>query len=284
MDSKKVRQWGKKDKLRLLERIIDGEDFLTDYSEVLEELLKDEDPEVRAMAVRGLWDYPYPRFIDTLFDLALHDPAQEVRSQAIVTLGRYIYEGEMADYDFKLELPEGFEDFLEPELPEEDFLRVKNFLFTIFKDEQQPLSSRRSAIEALAFLSDPEILDLIEEAYNHPDPRMKVSAIFAMGRNGHQRWHPIILKELSNPDINIRYEAVRAAGEAYVEEATPILMELAEKGQDKDLRMEAIWALGKTGGKKAEPLLESLTLSEDKDIREVAEAALEELRLVYELE
>ncbi|HDN80278.1 MAG: HEAT repeat domain-containing protein [Chloroflexi bacterium] len=282
MDAKKVKQWSKQDKLRLLEHIVNGEDYWQDFSPVLEELIDDEDPEIRAMAVRGLWNYPHPRFIDRLLELSLKDPSQEVRSQAILTLGRYIYEGEMSDYDFEWEGP--IPELLEPELPIEDFLRVKNFLLTLFRDESQPIESRRYAVEALGFLSDPEVLEIIETAYNHPDRRMKISALFAMGRNGHKRWHPIILKELENPDYEIRYEAVRAAGEAYIEEATPILIDIACFEKDKDLRMEAIWALGKTGGEEAESVLIYLISDDpDKDIREVAEAALEELH-IYDLD
>jgi len=281
MDVKKVRQWSKEDKLRFLDRIVNGGDYQEYYPEVLEELIGDEDPEVRAMAIRGLWDYPRPEFIDRLLYLSINDPSQEVRSQAIITLGRYIYEGEMSDYDFQWEGP--LAELMEPELPLEDFLRVKNFLLSLFKDESQPMESRRYAVEALGFLSDPEVLKVIEAAYNHPDRRMKISAIFAMGRNGHRKWRSIILRELENTDYEIRYEAVRAAGEAYVEEATPLLAEIAQFEEDKDLRMEAIWALGKTGGEEAESvLLEIVTTDPDKDIREVAEAALEELH-IFEL-
>lgn len=278
MNVKKVRQWSKEDKLRFLDRIVNGGDYQDYYPQVLEELMSDEDPEVRAMAVRGLWDYPYPRYIDRLLHLSLNDPSQEVRSQAIITLGRYIYEGEMSDYEFQWEGP--LAELMEPELPLEDFLRVKNFLLSLFKDESQPTESRRYAVEALGFLSDPEVLEVIEAAYNHPDRRMKLSALFAMGRNGHRRWHSIILKELKSTDYEIRYEAVRAAGEAYIEGATPLLAEIARFEDNKDLRMEAIWALGKTGGQQAEEvLLEILSTDPDKDIREVAQAALEELRL-----
>lgn len=269
-------QMSKEEKIGFLNYIIEGEDYSTDYLPVLRRFLDDEEAEVRELALTGLWDYPRPDMIDLLFDRARNDPSQQVRSKAIVTLGRYIYEGDMADYDFDWGAMEAL--MREDELPERDFLQVKAFLLDIVKDEEQPLDSRRFAVEAIGFLNQPEILDLIAEAYNHPDPRMKVSAIFAMGRNGNERWAEIIIKELDSPIKDLQYEAVRATGEAYLEKAAPKLKSLA-LSDDKELRLEAIWALGKIGGEGVEAFLESCAQEKDGDIREVAEAALEEMML-----
>ncbi len=266
----------KDEKIRFLNRIIEGEDYSTDYMPVLRQFLDDEEAEVRELALTGLWDYPRLELIDLLFDKARSDPSQRVRSRAIVTLGRYIYEGDIADYDFDWGAMEAL--MREDELPEKDFLRVKAFLLDILKDEGQPLDSRRFTVEAISFLNQPDILELIAEAYNHPDPSMKVSAIFAMGRNGNERWAPIILQELDSPIKDLQYEAVRAVGEAYLEEAAPQLKRLA-LSDDKELRLEAIWALGKTGGEGVEEFLKSCAQEKDEDIREVAEAALEEMML-----
>jgi HEAT repeat protein len=111
---------------------------------------------------------------------------------------------------------------------------------------------------------------------------MKVSAIFAMGRNGHDRWWPFILKELDSTTPELQYEAVRAAGEACLEEATPQLVSLVEDTEDRTLRLEAIWALGQTGGDTAYEFLDELQfdLREDQETREVAEAALDELLML----
>ncbi len=272
----KGEQLTKEEKIEFLTRVIKGEDYPADYWPVLRDYLKDKDAEVRSLALDGLWDYPVPELITPLFEIARNDPSQEVRSKAIVTLGRYIYEGDMADYDFDWGAME--ELMREGELPKEDFLRVKDFLFELVRDEGQPLDSRRFAIEALSFLNEPEVQDLIEAAYAHPDVKMKISAIFAMGRQGDQRWTDTLLKEMDSEVKELQYEAVRAAGEAYLDEAVPRLKELA-LAEDKDLRLEAIWALGKIGGEGVPELLYDLADDEDEEIREVAEAALEELNL-----
>jgi HEAT repeat protein len=273
---KKGEQLTKEEKIKFLTHVVEGEDYSTDYWPLLREYLEDEDAEVRSLALDGLWDYPVPELIAPLLEIARNDPSQEVRSKAIITLGRYIYEGSMADYEFDWG---GLEELMrEDELPEEDFLRVRGFLLELVRDEGQPSDSRRFAIEALSFLNEPEVQDLIETAYAHPDVKMKVSAIFAMGRQGDQRWADTLLKELDSEVRELQYEAVRAAGEAYLNEAVPHLKELALV-DDKDLQLEAIWALGKIGGEGVSELLYDLADDEDKETREMAEAALEELNL-----
>ncbi|HID62466.1 MAG TPA: hypothetical protein EYP49_06950, partial [Anaerolineae bacterium] len=259
-----------------IRHIVEGEDYSTDYWPVLRDYLEDEDAEVRSLALDGLWDYPVPELITPLLEMVRNDPSQEVRSKAIVTLGRYIYEGTMADYDFDWGAME--ELMREDELPEEDFLRVKDFLLELVRDEGQSLDSRRFAIEALSFLNEPAVQDLIEAAYAHPDVKMKVSAVFAMGRQGDRRWADTLLKELDSEVKELQYEAVRAAGEAGLDKAVPRLKELA-LDDDKDLRLEAIWALGRIGGEGVSEFLYDLADDADEEVREMAEAALEELSL-----
>jgi HEAT repeat protein len=107
---------------------------------------------------------------------------------------------------------------------------------------------------------------------------MKVSAIFAMGRQGDQRWADTLLKELDSEVEELQYEAVRAAGEACLDKAASRLKDLA-LADDKDLQLEAIWSLGKIGGEGVSEFLYDLADDEDKEVREIAEAALEELNL-----
>jgi HEAT repeat protein len=267
-------QLSKDEKIQFLSRIVEGRDYLTNYLPVLKDFLDDEEAEVRKLAITGLWDYPKPEMIEVFLDKADNDPDAGVRCKAIITLGRYVYEGIMADYDFDWEPME--ETMREDELPEEDFLRVKEFLLGIYGNQDKTLDERRYAVEALSFLTDPEILDIIEEAYDHPDAKMKMSAIFAMGRNGELYWEPIILDELYNPVKELQIEAIRAAGEASFEGAGEDLLQLTYS-DDRDVRLEAIWALGQTGWEGAFERLDELTYSgEDAEIRDTADLALED--------
>lgn len=262
-------------KLARLEHIATSEErFFFDYSPHIQEYLKDEHPQVRARAVECLWEYPERGYIDTLINLTENDPSDEVGQVAISGLGRYIYEGEMADYDFDFG---PYDEVLrEDELPQTDFQRVYDYLLAVIRDESRPLDIRRRAIEAISFSHEPEILDIIAQAYHHADNKMKVSAVFAMGRNGNIRFEDHILEALYSPVPDIEYEAVRAAGAFPLDRANRQLMRIAEGDEDKDLRLNAIWALGEIGHEMAFPLLDDLQFDPDKDVRAAAEAALDE--------
>lgn len=264
----------KEERIALLKRIVESPSYTTDYSPVLRDHLDDPEPEVRMLAIQGLWDYPNAEFIPLLFTAAENDPDEQVRCRAIIALGRYIYEGEMADYD--LDFGSIYEIMRLDELPKEDFLKVKELLLGIYRDESKALDERRFAVEALSFLSDEEIFAIIEEAYAHPHPKMRLSAIFGMGRSGNVRWTEIILKELYNPDPELQREAIRAAGEAGLTEAGKDLRRLTYS-EDREIQLEAIWALGQGGWEGAFDRLDELSLdSIDAEIQETAEAALEE--------
>ena len=245
---------------------------------LLRALMDDADAEVRAEAITCLWDDPDPGWIDVLMRKVDQDPHAEVRAHAISALGRYVYEGQVAELD----------DWATPvfEITQKDYKRVIEFLFRIAQDPEESISARRYAIEALAFCEeDPGVFELIDWAYQQRDRRFKMSALFAMARHGDPRWTPYIIAELHSHDSQIQYEAVRAAGELGIREATQILIDFARgKGLRKPLRLLAIYALGETGDERAMPVLEQLARSRDRDIRDVAREAIDEWRAVAEME
>lgn len=245
---------------------------------LLRSLMDDNDAEVRAEAIACLWEDPDARWIDLLMRKALHDSHSDVRAHAISALGRYVFEGEAAEF-------EGWDTQIVT-ISKNEYERVVEFLFRLARDPEESLSARRYAIEALAFRSeDADVYDLIDWAYQHRDRRMKVSALFAMSRHGDPRWTPYILAEMHSRDPQIQYEAVRAAGELGLHEATDLLIDLVQtKGTRKPLRLLAIYALGETGDEKALPVLEQLVRSRDRDVREVAREAIEEWHTFSEIE
>jgi HEAT repeat protein len=266
------------EKIILLTSLVESEDAFSDNQTVYQSYLSDPDPEVRTLALKGLWEYPDPALIDPLMEIASHDPAPQARYQAIRTLGRYIYEGEMADYDFEW-------GTLEDELPQVDYQRVLIFLLDIARNPAASLDAQRFAIEALGFSSEPEVTDMVEQAYHSPHVEMKVSALFAMGRSGQTRWDSYVLADLDSPDRRLQFEAVRAAGELHLDEATPALLYLVRTATDQNLRHEAIWSLGHTTSLEAWQLLDDITLDpmEDEETRQVAEAALDEYYMFQQM-
>jgi len=269
----------KREKLNFLADIEDGyRPFDKRALKMLRTLLDDHDAQVRAEAIACLWNDPAPDWIDVLMHKATNDAHSDVRAHAISALGRYIYEGDAAEF-------EGW-DAPMFEITKTDYERVTTFLFQIAQDSAEALEMRRCAIEALAFRAeDPNVTQLIEWAYRQSDRRFRASAIFAMARNGDPRWTEYILNELHSADPEIQYEAVHAAGELGLEEATDTLIQLVRgKGTRKPLRLLAMYALAETGDERAYAVLEHLSHARDRDVREVAREALEEWYDVREMD
>jgi HEAT repeat protein len=260
----------KKEKMNWLIDIAEGFRSLdTRASKFVRTLLDDPDPQVRAEAVACLWNSSDPAWIDVLIDKAENDPDLDVRTRGISALGHYIYEKEVAE----------FADEDEPGEPisERDVERIVNFLFATAQDLDASVDERRYAIESLAFLDEPEVDALIEWAYDQDDPRYRVSALFAMGRSGDLHWADAVLAELHSANREVQYEAVRAAGELGLHEATEDLIRLAHgRGIEKSLRLVAIYALGAAGDERAYPILEELCHARDRDVRDAAREAAEE--------
>lgn len=268
------------ERVAFLESLIEHSPLWADNQALLVQHLDDEDPQVRATAIRGFWFSPSPELLDRLIEIARQDASPFVRAQAISALGIYVYEGEMADYDF--DWGPMTEIMREDELPQADFIRVRDFLLSVYADQTRSLDERRFAVESLGFLSDPEIVELIKEAYDRSEREMKISALFAMGRSGLVRWADILKKELYNPDQDIQREAIRAVGEIGMDELGEDLLQLTY-ADDQEIMLEAVEALGQTGWEGAFERLDELTSDLDPEIAQVAEEALEEWLFMDEL-
>jgi HEAT repeat protein len=268
------------ERIVFLESLLDSDEPWIDHGPIFAQFLDDPDPEVRITALRGLWYTPDPSLIDRLIEMADQDPSPKVRAEAVSALGIYIYQGELADYGFDWG---PMTDILrEDELPEADFVRVKDHLLGVYADKGRPLDERRFAIEALGFLSDPAVADLVEEAYRQPEQEMKISALYAMGRSGLVRWTEILARELYNAEHDIQLEAIRAVGEIGLAELGKDLWRLTY-AEDQEIMLEAIEALGQSGWEKAFERLDELTAHADLEIAQVAKEALDEWLLMSEI-
>ncbi len=260
----------KKDKLNWLADIADGLRPLdARASKLVLRLLDDPDAQVRAEAVSCLWHTADPMWIEELLTKSQRDPDLDVRTRAISTLGHYIMDAEI----------ELFNDLDNEEraLSDGDIQRVVDFLFDTAQNSQLSVDERRYSIEALAFLDEPEVDDLVDWAYSQNDPRYRASAVFAMGRSGNLRWSDEVLMEMHSANREVQYEAVRAAGELGLQEATEDLIRLVRgRGIEKQLRLRAIYSLGIAGDDRAYPVLEELCHARDREVREAAREAAEE--------
>lgn len=234
----------------------------------LMERLDDPNPGVRAQTINELWDHVEPEAMARLFDLAQNDPDEQVRCKAISGLGRYVWECMSIDFD----VPDPYND---GELSREDQEHLHSFLLGIYQDPNRSFDEQRYAVEALSFLSENTVTDLIRALYQRPEKKAKISALFAMGRNGAICWEEILAREIGNEDKEIRIEAIDAIGEMRADSLGKDLLRLTYD-PDRDVMMAAVFALGQTGWESAFDRLDELTLHPDPEIRQVADAALEE--------
>jgi HEAT repeat protein len=151
---------------------------------------------------------------------------------------------------------------------------------TTWRDSEETLEVRRRTLESLAYAGTDTVKELIGDAYAAPEEKMRVSAIFAMGRSADTSWATQVRQELFRPTPEMRYEAARACGELQLHDAVTELEELTDD-VDPEVQEAALWALGQIGGDKARQILERHCSAADEAIRTAAEAALSELEFLH---
>jgi len=246
---------------QIVHRLVDlAEDNLDlNFDSILKYCLTDQDDEVQSKAIEGLWENEEASLIKPLIHLLEQASAEKVQAAAATALGKFAM---LAEHK-KLRSPHVF--------------RIEEALLAVISDKNKPVEIRRRALESAAPLSLAQVKTAIMEAYQSHDSRLRVSSIYAMGKNCDLSWLPVLLSELASTDVEVRYEAAGACGELEEEEATvPCLLKLIND-PDVDVQMAAIQALGKIGGTAAKECLESCLNNTSEAIRQAAEQALNEL-------
>jgi len=228
------------------------------FDSIFKNCLKDRDADVRSKAIEGLWESEEASLINPLVNLLEQDSSEKVQATAATALGKFAI---LAEHK---------------KLRSCHTSRVYQTLLTTISDKGKPLEVRRHALEAAAPLSLPQVRKTIMKAYQGHNSRLRISAIYAMGRSCDHSWLSILLKELASADAEIRYEAVEACGELGEEKAVPYLIELINDA-DIDVQLAAIQALGKVGGSEAKKCLEQCLNNPSEAIHQAAEQALQEL-------
>jgi len=234
------------------------ENFKLNFDDTFLACLQDPDEIVRVKAIEGLWEYENRSLIDPFITMLREDSRESVRAAAAIALGKFAMLAELG------------------KLRPDDRAKVERALLEVIDDQEEQLEVRRRAIEAIAPLSLPNVTEIIQQAYQSDDPRMWVSAIYAMGRNSDPVWLPTLVKELGSPDAEIRFEAAEACGELGEEGAIPHLVRLIHD-VDGQVQLCAIAALGQIGGSEAEAALRECLNHPNEQIRQAAEEALGEL-------
>jgi len=234
------------------------DNFELDFDEIFKGRLKDEDAEVRSKAIEGLWENEEASLIEPLIELLEKDSSEEVQAVAATALGKFALLAEL--------------EKLRPSYK----ASISQSLLAVINDRVKPVEVRRRALEAASSLTLAQLKKVIAEAYRSGDNKLKISALFAMGKSCNTSWLPILLKELSNDDAEIRYEAAGACGELGEEEAASYLCDMVND-PDIDVRLAAIPALGKIGGPEAKGCLEKCLNHTDEAIQKAAKQALSQM-------
>lgn len=236
------------------------DNFDLNFDHIFRSCLEDTSEFVRARAISGLEGSEDSRLVIPLVKLLLQDKAETVRVAAAVALGRFALLSEF--------------EKLRPYYA----TKVCEALLAVAENKEEPVEVRRRALEAISPLSLPRVKQLIEEAYASNNPELEASAIYAMGRSCNPVWLPTLINELSNPDAEIRFEAVRACAELDDEEVVSHLIPLCYD-RDSEVQAVAIETLGQIGGRQAKQALQRLLDGSDNLARQTAERALAESEL-----
>lgn len=238
------------------------QDFKMDFSAVFRVTLQDPDGEVRAVSIRGLREVEDIMLVPTLTQLLRHDVAAAARAAAAAALGDYVLLGELGKTR-----PEPFEAAVAA-------------LRESLQDETEVVEVHQQAIAAIAYTEEEWITAFIQEAYEHADAAMRISAIIAMGHSANPRWQRLIIRELSSANPTMRFHATRAAGELQLRDAVEDVARLTDD-VDQKVRLMALWALGQIGGPVSRRTLDGFLESEDPEMQRTAKEALQELEFFY---
>ena len=224
-------------------------------------LEEDSDPQVRQLAIEGLWEDEGSDLIGPLTQVMRNDQNTGVRAAAAAALGPFVLAGELDELDAALAM------------------RVEESLLSVLNNSNEHVTVQARALESIAYSGEAGIRQLIEDAYYSPHEELRVSSLVAMGRSADVHWRSYARAELLNPSPAMRAEAAQACGELEAKAALDDLLELLLDDEPK-ARLAAIFALGRIGGKKARDALRVISDSGEPDEVEAADEALDEMNFL----
>ncbi|MGO4882525.1 MAG: HEAT repeat domain-containing protein [Bryobacteraceae bacterium] len=189
------------------------------------------------------------------------DEPEGLRARAAISLGPVLEQA----------YTHGFEDPDDVPITRHTFSNIQVLLQKLHFDNTVPKEVRRRVLEASVRAPQSWHQNAIGAAYSSGDKDWMLTAVFSM------RWvrgfDDRILEALKSADPEIRYEAVRAAGNWGLAAAWSHIVALVhDAGAPEPLRLAAIGAVPYIRPAEARSILADLTGSDDE---EIAEAAIE---------
>lgn len=249
--------WRRQALMRDLEELGNSNDLLS-FEAIGRHALCDEDPGVRNLAVRILWEFETLDLVPLFLNLMETDTDAGVRAAAASALGRFVYSGEI------------------DQLPKKVLREIEDRLLRLIQSDE-PAQVRRRALESVSYSGRQEVPALIEEAFSSGETEWMASALIAMGRSIDERWVEDVISMLDSKFPILRAEAARAAGELEISDSVPRLIELLDDSNE-NVRKAAVWSLSQIGGEGVREALEKLLEeSDDYDEADLLQNALDNL-------
>jgi HEAT repeat protein len=192
------------------------------------------------------------------------DEPADLRANAAIALGPVLEHTNTFEFDDPDEV------YISPAI----YQHLRDSLREIYLDAAGPKLVRRRALEAAVRAPEEWQKGAIAQAWNSKDPEWVLTAVFCM--RFVEGFDKQILEALNNRDPDIHRHAIEAAGENGVEAAWPHIAKLLENRRtDRDLLLAAIEAAGVLRAEDAFDLLDRFTESEDEEIAEAAQEAID---------
>ena len=189
---------------------------------------------------------------------------ERLRAATAIALGPALELADTSDFDDVDEVP----------ITERMFRLIKQSLRKFHSDNSFPKEVRRRVLEASVRAPEEWHKQAIEVAYSSGDAEWMLTAVFAMRRV--RGFDDRILEALQSADEEIRCEAVEAAGNREVAAAwSHVAALVADSATPKLLLLAAIGAVAGIRPAEARNLLSDLADSDDEEIAEAADEAIE---------
>jgi hypothetical protein len=187
------------------------------------------------------------------------DETDELRAQAVLSLGPVLEQSDLDGFDDPDDLP----------ITEHTFRTIQDSLHKLYLDETNSKELRRRILEAAVRAPQDWQTSAVSAAYSSSDKDWMLTSVFAMSRV--PGFDSQILEALESTDPEIHLEAINSAGVRELIAAWPHIVELVENPATlKTLLISAIEAVGNICPDKAGEVLHDLANSPDEEIAEIA--------------
>lgn len=247
---------------QLIQSLVEYAELSVDvnYHRVFREVLDDENPRIRQLAIEGLWENEDADLPAIILEMLRSDPEADVRAEAARALQRHV------------------EDHSSAGGAEDEGLLIETLVSTGSDAHENALVRRRCIESSGTLAGDDRVSALIRNAFGDDDQTLAAGALRAMGLSRQPRWIPEIEGAMESPDAELRFEAAGAAGllgEAHLVEGLAKLLD----DEDAEVRAAAVGALGKIGGSGALRVLRRLAETGLIDDEDMIQDALDEAML-----